>query len=122
MPDDTGEAVLLELKWRMKGSDWDGELGDTVFCQVQHQMYVIGCRSAYVYCGCDTGERSLWLVQWAPGYFAAMWLEWAKLMCERVETSPSHPRAEAGAAAQTRSLLRLYKRRYVDRMARETPQ
>jgi predicted phage-related endonuclease len=112
--DEDGLVTLLEIKWRMASSDWAGDLGDTVFCQVQHQMYVLGLASAYVYCGCD-GERSLWLVRWAPDYFS-MWLSYAHRLIDQATNSPKRPRTEAGLTAQIASFLHRYKREHVERV------
>lgn len=117
---DDGTVVLAEFKWRMHASDWKGELGTTVFCQVQHQMHVIGCKSAYVYCGAHD-ERSLWLVQYSPSYFA-MWLAWAQKLEQDVSNAKltgrdKRLRSEAGSRAQTEEFLNLEKRRHTERAA-----
>lgn len=117
--DDDGLVSLLEIKWRMKSSDWEGDLGNTVFCQVQHQMHVLDVKSAYVYCGCD-GERSLWLVRWAPDYFA-MWLSYARTLIDQAKAamavnSTSKPRTEAGLTRQIESFLYRYKHEHVQRV------
>jgi predicted phage-related endonuclease len=120
MTDDEGKAVITEFKWRMGTADWDGDLGTTVFCQVQHQMRVIGCRSSYVYCTAGDDTKSLWLIQYSPSYFQ-MWLSWAKKLCDEVNESrvtgkDKPPRSEAGASAQTQGFLALEKRYHVVRL------
>lgn len=117
--DDEGKVVLLEIKWRKDSADWKGDLGDTVFCQVQHQMLVIGCLTAYVFCGTDS-HKSLWIVQYAPDYMW-MWYEYAKKLCDEaagaVATGTEKKlRTENGLPAQIESSLHLYKREYVRRI------
>lgn len=120
MTDDDGRAVITEFKWRMGTADWEGDLGTTVFCQVQHQMHVIGCRTAYVDCTAGDGTESLWLVQYSPSYFQ-MWTSWAKKLCAEVNDShvsgnKKPPRSEAGSSVQTASFLALEKREHVFRV------
>ncbi len=126
--DDDGLVSLLEIKWRMKSSDWEGDLGNTVFCQVQHQMHVLDVKSAYVYCGCD-GERSLWLVRWAPDYFE-MWLGWAMNLLTQargamaIGSKKAEVRTAAGSNRQIESFLHRYKHEHVQRVVLfgKTPQ
>lgn len=114
--DDHGQCVLTEFKWRASSTDscdWKGSLGDTVFCQVQHQMFVIGCETAYVYSGCSSGKRALWQVRFSPSYFA-MWLAWAKKLEDEVNSDlQEKPRSEAGSQTQTVRFLALEKREHV---------
>lgn len=68
--------ALLEIKFRTRASPpgWPGpdgvtdDLGTTVWCQVQHQMWVTGIRAAYVYSGNAKGERLVWAVDYCPAY------------------------------------------------------
>ena len=120
--DDDGLVVLAEFKWRMGTADWDGDLGFTVFCQVQHQMVVIGCDSAYVYCGAEDESRSLWLVQRSPSYFQ-MWTSWAAKLKAEVDAAlvsggTKKIRSEAGSRTQTEAFLALERRNHVVPLAR----
>ncbi len=88
--------VVVELKWRVGAeAAWNNELGHTVFCQVQLQMHVTGARSAYVYCGCASGERRLWLVLYSPS-FMYVWTVWKNMAVALAEEHEARPRADNG--------------------------
>lgn len=44
------------------------ELGITVWCQIQHQMWVAGVPIGFVYSGAPSGKRRLWRVEFSPRF------------------------------------------------------
>jgi predicted phage-related endonuclease len=111
----TGD-VLVEFKWRCHNarfpvtSNWGGTLGLTVFCQVQHQMMVMGCRSAYVYVGSDDGTRSLWFVQYDMGYINGMWRPYVHKLITDIVAFKNRPRTEAGLPLQAKEMLASFRK------------
>lgn len=71
---DNQKVALVEIKWRAFTPDTCGwgpsldELGETVWCQVQHQMAVSGIKSAFVYTGCESGKRQCWHVSFSDRF------------------------------------------------------
>ena len=67
--DTNGNTALVELKWRAASvfdCGWDdnnSKLGLTVWCQIQHQMFVTGIDVGYVYSGANDGSRRMWRVE-----------------------------------------------------------
>ena len=78
--DTAGNTALVEIKWRAASvfdCGWDKDnanLGLTVWCQVQHQLYVTGITVGYVYSGANDGSRRLWRVLPCPE-FRVMFLD-----------------------------------------------
>jgi len=87
--------ALAEIKYRPaspKDCGWGpkrDELGLTVWCQAQHQMFVTDIDVCYVYSGSPCGARRLWRVDYCqpfrPKFVAA--LEW----CWSHEDDVKHP-------------------------------
>lgn len=77
-----GSVAITEYKWRTTGDpSWNGELGKTVFTQVQQQMFVTGIHKTYVYVGAQTRQkaqlRRLWSVTY-DGAFIQYWKSYVR--------------------------------------------
>lgn len=99
-------GIVVEIKWRLNEPAWHGDLGHTVFTQVQLQMHVTGARTAYVYCGCRSGDRSLWLVLYSPS-FIQMWTSWKNKAVVLASQYETRPRAEVGTYDQCSMFIQL---------------
>lgn len=99
--DSTPESNYLcitEFKYRAGGGQdcgWAKEpsglreyLGVTVWCQVQHQMWVSGIHSAMVYSGSPDGCRRLWHVEYSEKYIE-YWLHYAVRFFEEYMATPN---------------------------------
>lgn len=123
----TGD-VLVEFKWRCENkkypttSNWHGTLGLTVFCQVQHQMMVIGCRTCYVYVGADDGTRSLWVVNYDLGYINGLWRPYAEKLVSEVTAFNVRPRTEGGLPLQAKLFLESFRKNSARRVPLLLPQ
>lgn len=114
-------GIVVEFKWRMHQPDWDGALGVTVFCQVQQQMHVTRTATAYVYCGCRDGRRSLWIVHYSPSYMQ-MWWAWMNIaLAFAQEANDERPRAERGIKAQLEKFIRSEVRQHSARIQLSPP-
>lgn len=82
---------ITEFKYRANGGKdcgWAKEpsgpreyLGVTVWCQVQHQMWVSNIHSALVYSASPDGCRRLWAVEYSPEYIQ-YWMHYAERFFE----------------------------------------
>lgn len=67
--DSAGNVAVVEIKYRAASNfdcGWEfgnASLGLTVWCQLQHQMFVTGICMGYVYSGARDGSRRLWRVK-----------------------------------------------------------
>lgn len=96
----TGENTLCvtEFKYRANATysdcGWAKEpngprihLGVTVWCQVQHQMWVSGIHAGLVYSGGVDGSRRLWYIKYCPTYIA-FWLPYVERFFEEYVSQP----------------------------------
>lgn len=102
-----GGVMIIEFKWRTNpGAGWGAnrdELGMTVFCQVQHQMMVVGANRALVYVGAVCGQRRMWLVTVNMVYRTV----WERYLAKAIKDSESSapPRAARGSGPKIREEL-----------------
>lgn len=113
--------IVVEIKWRLHEAAWDGELGMTVFCQVQLQMHVTGAHTAYVYCGCRKGDRSLWIVHYSPS-FIQMWKAWKDKAVLIATLHERRPPATPGTYDQCAMFIEFEKRQHSARVLLAPPQ
>jgi hypothetical protein len=113
-------GVVAEFKWRLFQCDWDGGLGATVFCQVQQQMHVTRTQTAYVYCGCRDGRRSMWIVHYSPTYMQ-MWWTWMNAARHLAAQFAERPRAERGIKEQLLRFIRSEVRQHSARVLVQPP-
>lgn len=97
--------VLLEIKFRVKSptAGWPREkggpaiyLGDTVWCQVQHQMWVTGIHACLVLAGTRTGDRRMWAVEYCEPYIRERYIPQLKHLI----SDPNGPSVLSGAVAR----------------------
>lgn len=87
MVEDEGpiRLAVTEFKWRASQTDdcgWGDDadkltknkLGITVYCQVQHQMWVSGIHRALIYTGCPSGKRRLWTVRYSEVFIEQLFV------------------------------------------------
>lgn len=117
----TGEnrICITEFKYRIdphnKGDcGWPREkggersyLGLTVWCQVQHQMWVSGIHSALVYAGGKDGSRRLWVVVYSPSYID-FWHPYVSRFYESILHNGETTRFPRGEKQKVEKKLRNY--------------
>ena len=92
--------AVTEFKWRAtlkNDCGWNCEedkarhdkLGITVFCQVQHQMWVSGIPRALVYTGGPDGSRRLWTVRFSEVFIEQLFKPALKATVEDEKGLPS---------------------------------
>lgn len=96
--EDSNYLCVTEFKYRANGGEdcgWAKEpsgpriyLGVTVWCQVQHQMWVSNIHSALVYSAAPDGSRRLWHVAYSPEYIE-YWLKYAVRFFEEYMSTPN---------------------------------
>lgn len=88
---------LLEIKFRTRAvtAGWPREkggpsiyLGDTVWCQVQHQMWVTGIHVCIVLAGTRNGDRRAWHVEFCEPYIKERYVQSLKAFIANPDSRP----------------------------------
>lgn len=98
---------LGDCGWPQEKGGERSFLGITVWCQVQHQMWVSGIHSALVYAGGKDGSRRLWAVQYSEEYIE-FWLPYVTEFYESIGATGETTRFPRGSRAIVEKKLRKF--------------
>lgn len=124
-PNGEVEVALIEIKWRAsskKDCGWPraakyplpqgkedysiaDELGITVWCQIQHQMWVSGIHIGYVYSGAPTGKRRLWRVEFSQRFIDELYVPQLEACVAHIKGEPWAGLREGEAKKRIYALL-----------------